>query len=243
MVVKSQIKFIKSLQQKKSRIENGLFVVEGRKMVFELLNSVLVPQAIYCTNPALVLDKDLPVFNVNSREIGMMSSLKTPSEILAVFEIPKPQAVDFSDWVVVLDKLQDPGNLGTIIRLCDWFNIPSIVCSNDTVDCFNPKVLQATMGSIARVNISYRNLPGIGSNGNSEVFGTFTDGKSVYDTSLPKKGILILGNEGHGISQELRSEIDHEISIPQFGNATAESLNVASATAIFLNEIRRQPKS
>ncbi|MGB5170400.1 MAG: RNA methyltransferase [Eudoraea sp.] len=168
-----------------------------------------------------------------------MSSLKNPSDILGVFQMPKTQSIDFSDWVIALQDIQDPGNLGTIIRLCDWFDIKSIICSQNTVDCYNPKVLQATMGSIARVNICYGDLSALISSSNSRVFGTFMDGESVYEQDLPDRGVLILGNEGHGISKSLDGIINQRISIPQFGNTSAESLNVASATAIFLNEIRR----
>lgn len=239
MVVKSQIKFIKSLQQKKNRLENRLFTVEGKKLVFELLSSHFIAHSIYSTNPDLILDKDLPNFLVNQKELNIMSSLKNPSDILGVFQMPKTKSIDFSDWVIALQDIQDPGNLGTIIRLCDWFDIKSIICSQNTVDCYNPKVLQATMGSIARVNICYGDLSALISSSNSRVFGTFMDGESVYEQDLPDRGVLILGNEGHGISKSLDGIINQRISIPQFGNTSAESLNVASATAIFLNEIRR----
>ncbi|MBT8204306.1 MAG: RNA methyltransferase, partial [Eudoraea sp.] len=159
--------------------------------------------------------------------------------VLGVFEIPKPVEVEFSDWVLALDSIRDPGNLGTIIRLCDWFGIAHLLCSPDTVDAYNPKVLQATMGSIARVNLVYTDLSVILKSAPVPVYGAFMDGDSVYETKLPKNGILVLGNEARGISKDLSAVIGQKLGIPQYGQPTAESLNVATATGILLNEIRR----
>jgi len=140
---------------------------------------------------------------------------------------------------VALDAVRDPGNLGTIIRLCDWFGIKHLICSEDTVDCYNPKVLQATMGSIARVNMVYTDLEDFLKNTALPVYGAFMDGEVVYDKKLPPGGILVMGNEANGISSSVAKHTTERISIPQFGEATTESLNVATATAILLNEIRR----
>ncbi|MEP5913894.1 MAG: RNA methyltransferase, partial [Flavobacteriaceae bacterium] len=172
-------------------------------------------------------------------ELKQMSSLSNANGILGVFRIFDIAKIENTDWMVALDVVRDPGNLGTIIRLCDWFGINQLVCSLDTVDCYNPKVLQATMGSIARVNIVYTDLEEFLTNADTPVYGAFMDGDVVYDKKLPKSGILVMGNEANGISAEINSKIKNRIAIPQFGSATTESLNVATATGILLNEIRR----
>ena len=239
MVSKSQIKLIRSLQQKKYRNQLGLFFVEGKKTVEELLASKLKPYHIYCIDSESFDLPDSVLTNVTLLELKQISCLKNPPGVLGVFYIPKEEAVDFSDWIVALDDVRDPGNLGTIVRLCDWFGIQHIICSKNTVDCYNPKVLQATMGSISRVNVSYVDLNDFLQETEIPVYGACMDGASVYKSKLPKKGILIMGNEANGISKVVRALISHEISIPQFGNKTTESLNVATATAILLNEVRR----
>lgn len=239
MVVKSQLKYIKSLQQKKYRIQHKRFVAEGLKTVRELLRAGWKVELLLATETALEEDLGSAAQMISQRQMSQVSSFKTPSQVLGVFEVSTAGEVDFSDWVVALDKVRDPGNLGTIIRLCDWFGIPHLVCSADTVDAFNPKVLQATMGSIARVNIVYTDLPEFLGTVPVPVFGTFMDGNPVYKTELPSAGIMVMGNEANGISQEVSKLIQERISIPQYGMASAESLNVATATAIFLNEIRR----
>lgn len=240
MVVKSQIKFIKSLQQKKYRILNGLFVVEGVKMVNELLQTKLKLHSLYTTNPELFTSKAFEYEKISEAELLKISSLKSPNKVLAIFSIPDTAPLHFNDWILVLDGVKDPGNLGTIIRLCDWFGIPQLVCSNNTVDCYNPKVLQATMGSIARVNIIYMEVEALVKRRDIPVVGAFMEGDSVYHYNWPSKGMLIMGNEAHGISKELEAMLDNKVSIPQFGKATTESLNVATATAILLNELRRK---
>lgn len=241
MVVKSQIKSIKSLQQKKCRIQQDLFVVEGIKTIHELLLSTIAVHHIYTT--------DLEIFDsthkdsitlVSQNELKQMSGLKNPNTVLGVFHIPKHDQVDYKDWIVVLDDVRDPGNLGTIIRLCDWFGITHLVCSPNTVDCYNPKVLQATMGSITRVNIAYMDLVDFLKDADIPIYGAFMNGVSAYKSELPQKGILILGNEANGISAEIERMVTSRISIPQFGEKTAESLNVATATSILLNEVRRR---
>jgi len=241
MVVKSQLKFIKSLYQKKYRIQNGLFIAEGKKVVSELMNSKFKIHSIYSTDPQFKANNKVKVHTISEKDLTRISSQKSPNKLLGIFEIPEVDDVDFSDWVVVLDAIQDPGNLGTIIRLCDWFGIAHLICSSDTVDCYNPKVLQATMGSIARVNIVYTDIAELLDKKANGAFGTYMNGNSVFSVKLPEKGLLILGNEGKGISEKVGLMInnDNRLSIPQYGKKTAESLNVATATAIFLSEIRR----
>ncbi len=239
MVVKSELKLIKSLQQKKYRNEHGLFVVEGKKTIEEVVNSDMKVYKLFAVDPIGLDVDDLQVEKVTARELSQMSSLKNPNGYLGVFYIPKPTKKITSDWVLVLDGVQDPGNLGTIIRLCDWFGISDIVCSTDTVDCFNSKVLQATMGSITRINIQYLSLDAFLTSTQLPVFGTFMDGKSVNSTQLPAKGIMIMGNEGKGVSEAVAKHCTDRLAIPQFGDVTTESLNVASATAILLHEIRK----
>jgi len=238
MVVKSQIKFIKSLQQKKYRILNDLFVVEGVKMVNELLQTEMKLHSLYTTNPELLPSKEFEHEKISEADLKKISGLKSPNKTLAIFKIPKMAPLDLNNWILVLDGVKDPGNLGTIIRLCDWFGIQHLVCSNDTVDCYNPKVLQATMGSIARVNIVYMDVETLIKNSDIPAVGAFMEGDSVYKFNWPSKGMLIMGNEAHGISNSLKTLLDKKVSIPQFGMTTTESLNVATATAILLNELR-----
>lgn len=239
MVVKSELKLIKSLQQKKYRNLHGLFVIEGKKAVEELLASKFKVFKI------LTDEVNEPYFDeyggekISSKEFGQISALKNPNGVLGVFYMPSSKSLRFDDWVLVLDGVQDPGNLGTIIRLCDWYGIANLVCSNTTVDCFNPKVLQATMGSIARVSVAYLELPEFLAEVNLPIYSSFMDGENVNDISLPKKGILVMGNEGRGISKTVKDLCEKSIAIPQYGKQTTESLNVSTATAILLNEIRR----
>lgn len=238
MVTKNQIKLVVSLKQKKYRSQHGLFVVEGEKVVNELLKAGVKPFLIIVDDTGLT-GKFKEAEQVSKKDLKQMSSLTHPSGVLGVFHMAQANHIAVQDWVVVLDAVRDPGNLGTIIRLCDWFGITQLVCSEDTVDCYNPKVLQATMGSIARVNIAYVDLKEYLSKTNLPIYGAFMDGESVYGSNLSKKGILVMGNEANGISSEVNNFITKRISIPQFGAVTAESLNVATATAILLNEIRR----
>ena len=239
MVVKSQLKYIKSLQQKKYRVQHNSFVAEGFKTVLELLQAGWKSQLLLSTEEGIVEDLGTDALLISERQMSQISSLKSSSQVLGVFEIPAAKEIDFSDWIVALDKVRDPGNLGTIIRLCDWFGISHLACSLDTVDAYNPKVLQATMGSIARVNLYYTELPAFLESADVPVCGTFMDGTSVYEIKLPSAGILVMGNEANGISPEVNRSIQKSIGIPQYGTASTESLNVATATAIFLSELRR----
>lgn len=239
MVVKSIIKLIKSLQQKKYRNEHQLFVVEGKKSVEELLESDLECYGVYYTAENDLNDSHPKAELVSSKELAQMSSLKTPPGILGVFHFPKPSTPVFEDWSLVLDDIRDPGNLGTIIRLCDWFGIRQLICSKQTVDCFNPKTLQATMGSISRVQIHYVDLMEFLTQSELPIYGAFMDGDSIYKAKLPQKGLLVMGNEANGISDAVQKLISQRISIPSYGDSSTESLNVAMATGILLNEIRR----
>jgi TrmH family RNA methyltransferase len=236
MVTKNQIKRILNLQQKKYRKQYGQFFVEGQKVIRELLDSDFILEELYTTEDIF---KDINTRVLISEDtLKKMSALTNPNNSLAVFRLREPQEIKEQNLIVALDKIRDPGNLGTIIRLCDWFGINELVCSEDTVDAYNPKVLQATMGSITRVNITYLNLKDFLSATSLPVFGTFMEGNSIYKSQLPKQGIIVLGNEANGISSEIEKQITDKITIPRFGNNT-ESLNVATATAIVLSEFRR----
>ena len=239
MVSKNQLKLIKSLHQKKYRNQYGLFFVEGLKTVKEFLHSDFRIEHLLVTNKMKSAIEDHRVQLISENDLKKISALSTPNGVLGVFQIPKSKPMGHTNWIVALDAVRDPGNLGTVIRLCDWFGISHLVCSPTTVDCYNPKVLQATMGSMTRVNISYEDLKDFIDNSELPVFGAYMDGNSIYKTSFPEKGILIMGNEANGISTSLTEKIQQRISIPQFGDMTTESLNVATATGILLSEIRR----
>lgn len=239
MLSKSQIKLITSLKQKKYRQQYGFFVVEGVKTIKELLQSNLVLYALYTTESFNSNAKDEVL--ISETDLKRISFLTTPNKALAVFKIPQPKPVEANGLMVALDDVRDPGNLGTIIRLCDWFGVKELICSNETVDCFNPKVVQATMGSLTRVNIIYVDLVQFLKDTKLPIYGAFMDGESVYNKQLPKNGILVMGNEANGVSQEIEKIITDKISIPRFGELQAtESLNVATATAILLSEFKRR---
>jgi RNA methyltransferase, TrmH family len=242
MVSKNQIKLISSLQQKKFRAANGLFIAEGIKVIGELIDSHFELEQLYTTEP---LFPEIPLSKrtlISESDLNKISALTTANNALAVFKIPASADISPSGLIVVLDDIRDPGNLGTIVRLCDWFGITQIVCSEQTVDVYNPKVIQATMGSIARVGVSYVKLEDFLAKAGLPVFGTFMDGDNIYKTTLPKEGIIVMGNEANGISAEIEKIITSRLSIPRFGNLQqTESLNVATATAIILSEFRRNP--
>jgi TrmH family RNA methyltransferase len=238
MLSKNQIKLIISLKQKKQRELHGLFVVEGLKGINELLQSHFKLEALYDTGDSFSGSPE--AIKISEKELQKISFLKTPNTALAVFKIPETQPVEYTKLVVALDSIRDPGNLGTIIRLCDWFGVRDLICSVGTVDCYNPKVIQATMGSITRVNINYLSLETVLVEQPCNVFGAFMDGDTIYSETLPNNGILVLGNEANGISKSIEQLVTKRLSIPRFGaqNAT-ESLNVATAAAIMLSEFRR----
>ncbi len=238
LVSKSQTKLITSLQQKKYRTQHGLFVAEGPKVIAELLHEGLKLHSFFSTNPAEI--KALNHFVVSEADLKKISFLTTANTSLAVFEIPKTKLFKDTGLIVALDAVRDPGNLGTIIRLCDWFGVQQILCSEDTADCFNPKVVQATMGSLARVAVHYVSLSEYFEKTTLPIFGGFMEGKNIYTEKLPKDGIVVMGNEANGISEEILQQITHKLTIPRFGNIQkTESLNVATATAILLSEFRR----
>lgn len=241
MVTKNQIKLIKSLHQKKYRKEHQLFIAEGVKVIGELVQSSLFLEHIYCTETLNFNVSPDKVTLVSKDDLKKMSALNTTSNCLAVFHCMQEKEVDYSDLVVALDDIRDPGNLGTIIRLCDWFGIKHIICTNETVDVYNPKVVQATMGSIARVNLVYGDLPSlIQAESDIAVYGTFMDGENIYEKTVSNKGIIVMGNEANGISSTIESLVTERIAIPRYGNLQqTESLNVAMAASIVLSEFRR----
>lgn len=241
MVSKSQIKLITSLEQKKNRTKSGLFIVEGKKGISEILNSTLELDSLFTTGENFSAPRS-KIHLIHEAELKKISRLKTPQSALALFKIPKENTPVIKNLVVALDGIRDPGNLGTIIRLCDWFGIETLLCSSDTVDCYNPKVVQASMGSITRVAITYLDLELIlKDHMDQPLIGTFLKGENIYTTQLPKNGILILGNEANGISGEVEKMVSQKLNIPRFGKSqSTESLNVATATAILLSEFRRQ---
>ena len=240
MVSKNQIKLISSLHLKKNRIANQLFIAEGVKVIQELLKSNFILEHLYFTEP-LFDEVPLPLKSlISESELKKISALSTPNNCLAVFKIPASMPILDKGLILALDDIRDPGNLGTILRLCDWFGISQVVCSEQTVDLYNPKVVQATMGSISRVNVGYVNLKSFLQNSSLPIFGTFMDGSNVYMEILPKEAIIIMGNEANGISPEVENTIKNRLTIPRFGDLQlTESLNVASATAIILSEFRR----
>ncbi len=240
MVSKNQLKLISSLQQKKYRTVHQLFTVEGIKGIQELLDSNLELEHLYTIQNDFetVLKEKKSI--VSESDLKKISTLATPNSCLAIFRIPIEEKIKESGLIVVLDAIRDPGNLGTIIRLCDWFGVQQLVCSRETVDIYNPKVVQATMGSITRVNVNYVNLQEFLSATELPVFGTFMTGDNIYKSVLPQEGIIVMGNEANGISPELEKIIKNRLTIPRFGPLQkAESLNVATATAIVLSEFCR----
>ena len=242
MLSKNQIKLIKSLTKKKHRVENGLFVAEGVKVIKEFLKSPFRLNALYSIAD-IFHSEEGESYIISEKDLQRISNLKTAQTALAVFEIPKSTVPDDkAELTLALDSIRDPGDLGTIIRMCDWFGIKQIICSLDTVDCFNPKVVQATMGSLTRVNIIFTDLESYLLNTPNFKYGAVMEGENIYETPLKtKNAIIILGNEANGISSEIYSQLDAKISIPRHGVVkNAESLNVAMAGAILLSEFKRR---
>ncbi len=251
MISKNRIKFISSLSTKKARNQNGLFIIEGTKLVLELLDSDFDVEYIVAYESWFSENRTSPeIETIETNEQGMkkISNLTTPSDVLAVAKIPDINIDEFScasELVLVLDDIRNPGNLGTIIRIADWFGIKQIICSNETVDVYNPKVVQATMGAIFRTKLYYCHLADFFSIQQKQhsipVYGTFMEGESIYTKQLPNSAYIIMGNEGIGISSEIEKHISQKISIPSFSDGKgSESLNVAIATSIILSEFKRQ---
>lgn len=241
MVSKNQIKLISSLHQKKYRIAHQLFIAEGVKGINELLQSNFELEHLYVTIDEFKSVSMTQKTVISDADLKKISALTTPNTCLAVFKIPKEKPVLNKGLIVALDTIRDPGNMGTILRLCDWFGINQVVCSKETVDLYNPKVVQATMGSIARVNVNYLNLKDFLETTSLPIYGTFMDGEDLYNSEITNEGIIILGNEANGISKEIEELVTKRITIPRFGNLQqTESLNVATATAIVLSEFKRR---
>ncbi len=239
-ISKNQLKLITSLSSKKYRQKHNLFIAEGVKVVQEFLNSSYVLEKLFCVNDFIIDVDENKIQRITEEELQKVSKLKSANKVLGLFKIPEENSKKNNGLIVALDAINDPGNLGTIIRLCDWFGVNELVCSKDTVDSYNNKVVQASMGSLTRISIRYVNLIEYLQASNIPKFIADMDGTNVYKTELPKEGILIMGNEANGISKEIRAEVTNKISIPRFGNKQeTESLNVATATAILLSEFKR----
>jgi RNA methyltransferase, TrmH family len=252
MLSKNRVKKITSLHQKKYRREENQFIAEGEKVVFELLSSGWGISAVYGTQeffnrmPGKVrIPKRAEVVLVTENELKKISALSTPQYVLAVAEIPSGEnAINYESGLkLLLDGISDPGNLGTIIRIADWFGVSEIICSENTADCFNPKVVQASMGSLFHLKLHYENLIEVLkenlSRKNLPVYGTVLDGEDIHKQKFTGDSFIIAGNESSGISYELLSFITNKITIPSFNSSKAESLNVAVATGIVLSEFRR----
>jgi TrmH family RNA methyltransferase len=240
MVSDRQIKIIKSLKHKKNRIKHNLFVAEGDKTIVELILSGFKINSLYSTN-SQIEDVKNSVVQLSKLELNKISNLLNPKNSLAVFEIPKSKDINYNKLVIGLDNISDPGNLGTIIRLCDWFGVEDLICSFDTVDCYNPKVIQASMGSISRVNITYLDLKNSLESNTLKTYGTYMQGDSIYEIDEIKKGVILFGNEANGINPNLSKFIHKRLSIPRFGKLKkTESLNVANALSIVLSENSRK---
>mgnify|MGYP000697333368 CR=1 FL=1 len=232
---KNKIKWISSLRLKKNRETERLFIVEGDKMVQEIVE--LWPQSIklLCSTHEAYADCENSHI-IDERDMKSISNLKTPASSLAVVKMPSLIATK-KDLILAIDGVQDPGNMGTILRTADWFGVDEIICSKETVDIFNPKVIQSSMGSLFRIPVKYGNLATMMTEYKLPTFGALLDGENIYESDLPQKALIVMGNEGNGISSEIRKHIDHSLLIPQFGEA--ESLNVSIATGVILSEFKR----
>ncbi|WP_333865431.1 TrmH family RNA methyltransferase [Sphingobacterium sp.] len=246
MLSKAQISLITSLQNKKYRKQQGLFIVEGIKSVMEFISSSYQVESIFYTGDANTkvgkISHNIKCHELTEAEFQKISALKSPQGILALVKLPFQQKIVPANlknkFSLVLDDVQDPGNLGTIIRTAEWFGIEHIICSIGTVDAYNPKVVQATMGSLARLQVYYTDLNEFIPASGLKVYGALLHGQSIYQTKWADEGLIVMGNEGNGISDEIVALIDQAVTIPRIGQA--ESLNVAVATTIFCSEIARQ---
>ena len=236
---KNQFKLITSLHQKKYRTNNNLFIAEGTKVVNELLNSKFELEQLFCVDNSDYINIE-NVTIVSEVVLKKISALKTPNNVLGLFKIPLENLVKKEGLIVALDEINDPGNLGAIIRLCDWFGVDQLICSTNTVDCYNSKVVQASMGSLPRVSIVYTDLATYLQDTSLPKYASLMDGENVYNHSLPKDAILVMGNEANGINESILKLLTNSITIPRFGKLQqTESLNVATATAILLSEFKR----
>lgn len=239
MVTKSELKYIQSLSDKKVRLETGCFIAEGVKLVGEMIAEGYPLKAVYALDSWESPDASIEVNRVEVFELAKMSLLQTPNQVLAVALVPqKIKEIDVAGQLtIVLDGIQDPGNLGTIIRTADWFGIQQIVASEDTVDVYNPKVIGATMGSFMRVQVSYKNLAAWLPTIKLPVYGALLEGENIFTTKAPKQGLLVIGSEGKGIRENITDFITHPVTIPKTGGA--ESLNAGIAAGIIVAQLTR----
>ena len=237
MITKNQIKLIKSLRLKKNRIQSGFFIAEGEKIIDELIESKLEVVNIFSSSEKYNISDNY--IHISSSQLKQISNLITPNKVLGLFKIPKISEIDFNSNIIALEEINDPGNLGTIIRLCDWFGIKNIICSSNSVDCYNPKVIQASMGSIYRVNISYMDFHKFLDSKNYNTVAADLEGQNLRDFNFFENQIIFFGSESNGFSKKLSSQIDHKITIQRY-NDNVESLNLATSVGIILSELKSQ---
>ena len=237
MISKNQIKFIKSLSLKKNRIKLQLFVAEGEKIINELMNSKFEIEHLYATKQFLGINSSekSALTVVSNEELSRISNLTSPNNVLAIVRVSQKELEDNIGITLVLDEVNDPGNLGTIIRMCDWFGVKQLICSKSTVDCYNSKVVQSAMGSLFRLDIKYLDLSNYLSNIDTPIYGAYMQGIDVKEQEFPRKVHLIMGNDANGISQSISKFVTNKVSVKNIGSK-AESLNVAIATSILLHE-------
>ncbi len=249
MISKARIKLIHALEMRKHRLREGLFVAEGPRLVNEMLRSVrpdwLAATADWLAENGPLVPQGCPTDEVSEEELRQASLLRTPQQVLALFPLPRyPLDVSLpqESLCLALDGVQDPGNMGTIVRIADWFGITDIICSRETVDAYNPKAVQATMGALSRVRVHYTDLPEYIRQSGAPTWGTLLDGEDIYSQPLGSHGLIIMGNEGNGISAEVRPLVTHRLLIPSWppDRPTTDSLNVAIATSIVCAEFRRR---
>lgn len=253
MLSKARKKLISAMVQKKMRDQHHLFLAEGPKMIADLIEFGLIPRFLVGTDqwqpPVKVKQSEIETIILPEDEFKKLSLLKTPQHVLGLFTKPEYYLNNnaiFDSLALALDGIQDPGNMGTIVRLADWFGIAHIICSKDTVDIFNPKVVQASMGAVAKVQVHYTDLPSFceeyTSRTGNPVYGAFMNGKNLFNHPLKPKGLIVMGNEGNGIRPDTEKQITEKITIPDFSQSgkVSESLNVGVATAIICAEFRRQ---
>ena len=239
MLSKNQQKIIQKLQQKKYRNELGLFVVEGKKGILEFVQAGFKVEAIFATSLFSEQLNKFPLTLISKEELSKISTLKNPDEGVAIFHQPKRKGILQEGLILALNNIQDPGNLGTLIRLCDWFGIETLLCSEQTVDCYNPKVVQASMGSLSRVEVHYLPLAGFLVTCDLPVYVATLEGENLYTTTFPEDCVIVLGNEANGVSPEVTALANGAITIPRFGRRQqAESLNVAMAGAIIMSQVK-----
>ena len=236
MITNSELKYIKKLGRKKYRNLYSHFVVEGEKVFKDFFDSNIPIVKSYSTKKIRGQNNIIVTDNCMKR----MTLLKNPSNVLGIFSMPNYKRAPVNTKVLVLENVSDPGNLGSIIRLCDWFGFENIVCSERTVDCYNPKVVQSSMGSLARINIFYEDLKSYLSKLSIPIYGTFLNGELVNKVTFPNEFVLIFGNESNGISESINEFVNHKITIPKANKSKVDSLNISSATAIVMNEITNQ---